>query len=355
MMKIQHLYKKIKFLWTIYRTHKEQLQSNKPKRTEFNIEIFNDTIKFMAKHQIIIESDVLADPSHNFNPLNEIEILLKRLASFENEYHIVDNNLHVYPFTFLVTTILSQARKALDSLSEINVKNKKIAYYESKKNASLDDLIDMWKKKLNAENEHRISHPLARRELEIKLLLAIMKKKHPLHINFYLVLYADAKKDNYVPSSDHEKTSIKVMDEIIEFFEIGHATPDMIYKSIAMQIFELFKKLIPQPELKEIINRLIYYSFGKDYKNFADFGKKSNYFKNIVGDFVVYDFDDEQISKKKIRVAKILIKDMKKTIPVMRDPKFDSFYNLMATNPLYYRLLGAYSNYFGFFPKNLYA
>lgn len=225
------------------RVVKAQRRSRKQIKYESRSDLFNETLEFMTQHQILLESDLLADPEHNFNPLNEIETFLKKLSSFENEYHLVKNNLHVYPFTFLLATILSQGRKALDSLSEVNVKNKKVAYYESKKNASLDDLIDIWKKKLCAENEHKISHPLARREIEIKLLLAIMKKKHPLHINFYLLLYADAKKDDYIASSEHERNTIKVMDEIIEFFEVGHATPDMIYKSIAMQIFELFKNL----------------------------------------------------------------------------------------------------------------
>lgn len=345
-------FKKIRFKWLSKRIKKAQQQSRRQIVTESRDDLFNEALEFMAQHKIILESDIHADPSNDFNPLIEIEALFQRLSLFENEYCLVKNNLRVYPFTFLVATILSQGRKALDQLAEVDKDNKKVSYYENKKNASLDDLIDLLRKKLNAENEHKISHPLARREIEIKLLLAIMKKKHPLHINFYLLLYADAKKDDYIASSEHERNTIKVMDEIIEFFEIGHATPDMIYKSIAMQIFELFKSLIPPSELKEIINRLIYYSFGKDYKNFADFGKKSNYLKNIVGDFVVYDFDDEQTSKKKVRVAKILIKDMKRTMPVMRDPKFDAFYDLMATNPIYYRLAGSYDKYFGILPKN---
>lgn len=330
----------------------QQQQSCKRLTSESRDDLFSQTLKFMEQHLILLESDVRIDSSDNFNPLDEIETILKRLSLFENEYRIVDNKLRVYPFTFLVATILSQGRKALDLLAEVDKDHKKVSYYENKKNASIDDLIDLLRKKLDAKNEHKISHPLARREIEIRLLLAIMKKRHPLHINFYLLLYADAKNDDYIPSSEHERSTIKVMDEIIEFFEVGHATSDMIYKSIAMQIFELFKNLIPASELKEIINRLIYYSFAKDYKNFADFGKKSNYLKNIVGDFVVYDFDDEQTSKKKVRVAKILIKDFKKTIPVMRDPKFDSFYDLMATNPIVYRLTGYYNKYFGNLPKN---
>lgn len=342
----------IKFAWMMRRIYKVQRRSRKQIKTESRDDIFNETLAFMAQHQIILESDVHADPSHNFYPLNEIEALLKRLSSYEDSYRLMENKLRVYLLTFLATVILSQGRKALDLLSEVNVKNKKIAYYESKKNASLDDLIDLWERKLTGENEHSVSHPLARHEFKLKRMLAVMKKKHPEHINFFLLHFIEQRNDEYFQKELYQGQIKEVVEDILDFFEVGHATPDMIYKSIAMQIFELFKDLVQLSELKEIINRLIYYSFAKDYKNFTDFGKKGNYLKNMVGEFAIFDFGDDKELRRKHRVGKIFVKDLKKANQIVTVPFFAPFIDLIATNPLYYRLSRLRTKYFGFLPKN---
>ena len=114
------------------RVYKTQRRSRKVIKTESRDDLFNETLEFMLEHQIILESDIHTDRSHNFYPLNEIEALLKRLSSYEDSYRLMENKIRVYLLTFLATVILSQGRKALDLLSEVNVKNKKIAYYESK-------------------------------------------------------------------------------------------------------------------------------------------------------------------------------------------------------------------------------
>lgn len=334
------------------RLSKAQQKSRKEIKTEFRDDLFNETLEFMLQHQIDLESDILADPSQKFNPLNEIEDLLKKLSSFENEYRLMENKLRVYPLTFFVTVILAQGRKALDLLGEVNTNNKRIAYYEAGKNGKIDNLIELWTKRLEGENENKLSHPQSRREYEVKRMLAVMKKKHPEHINFFLLHLIEQRNDEYFQKELYQGKIKEVVEDILDFFEVGHATPDMIYKSMAMQIFELFKDIAQLSELKEIINRLIYYSFGKDYKNFTDFGKKGNYLKNMVGEFAIFDFDDEKELRKKHRVGKIFIKNIKASNSLMNDPKFDPFTDMMATNPLYYRLSRLRVKYFGFLPKN---
>lgn len=337
------------------RVYKTQRRSRKIIKTESRDDLFSETLQFMAQHQIIIESDVPADPSHNFNPLNEIEAILKELSSFEDEYRHVENKLRVFPLTFFVVVILAQGRNALDLLSEVNTDNKRIAYYEAGKNGKIDNLIELWTKKLDGGNENKLSHPQARREVEVKKMLAMMKKHHPEHINFLLLHYIDIRNDEYFLKGLQESNIKEVVEDILDFFQVGHATKDMIYKSIAMQIFELFKDRIDASELKEIIRRLVYYCFEKEYKNFTDFGKKSNYLKNMVGEFAVFDFDDEKTLKQKSRVGKIFAKQMKKDFILMRDPKFTPFLDLMVSNPLLYRLSRLKIKYFGFLPKNFHS
>lgn len=334
------------------RVIKAQRRSRKQIKTESRNDLFNETLEFMAQHQIHLESDLIVAPNLNVNPLHEIETLLKKLSSFENEFRLMEKKLRVYEKTFLATLILCQGRTAIDLLGEIGAKNKRVAYYESNKKASLDDLIDHWTKKLEGENENKISHPQARRELKVRRMLAVIKKNRPQHINFFLLHYVEIKEDQYFDDELKALNVKAVITDILNFFEVGYATEDMIYKSIAIQIFELFKNDIPIGELKEIISHLLYYSFGKEYKNFTNFNKKEVYLKNVVGDFAVLDFDNEETLKQKNRIGKIFVNDLKKSNPIFKNLQFASFLETIAFNPLAYRLLRLRMKYFGFLPKN---
>lgn len=346
------LLKIIKFGWMMRRVVKAQRRSQKTIKIESRNDLFNETLVFMAQHQIHLESDLVISPDLNVNPLYEIETLLKKFSSFENEYRLMENKIRVYEKTFLSALILYQGRQAIDFLNEIDAKNKRVAYYESNKKSSLDDLIDHWNKKLAGENENKISHPMARRELKVRRMLAVIKKNRPQHINFFLLHYAEMKDDEYL-NTELESGNIKdVITDILNFFEVGYATEDMICKSIAIQIFELFKNDIPIGELKETISHLLFYSFGKEYKNFTNFNKKEVYLKNVVGDFAILDFDNEETLKQKNRIGRIFINGLKKSNPIFKNPKFASFLETMAFNPLAYRLLRLKIKYFGFLPKN---
>lgn len=334
------------------RAVKAQRRSRKQITIESADDLFQDTLQFMAQHQIVLESDVVRDPDDHTNPIDEIENLLKKLSNYELEYRLMPEKLCVYPSVFLAVVVLSQARKALDALDEVNKENKKIAYYENNRNSSLDKLIKHWTEMLDGKNENKLSHHQSRREIEVRRMLATMKKRHPEHINFYLLLYSDIRTDEFFQGELKKDKVDVVINDILDFFEVGHATPDMIYKSVALQIYELFKASAPIVELKEIIASLIYYSFGKEYKNFTDFDKKTIYLKNVVSDFGVFDLDDIQNQRYKNRIAKIFVKNMVKSNPFLKHDMYHQFLNNLRSNPLYFRHLRLYIKYFGFLPKN---
>lgn len=345
-------YKKARLIHACSRMAEAQRQSKIQITTESRDDLFQDTLRFMAQHKIEFESDAVRDSEDDVNPLDEIENLFRNLSSYETEYRLMPEKLRVYPSTFLAAVLLSQARNALDLLSEVDKENKKIAYYESKKNASLDDLIDLWTKRLDAQNENKLSHSQSRREVEVRRMLARMKKKHPDHINFYLLLYADIRHDE-VFQTDLKKDRLDgVINDILDFFEVGHATPDMIYKSVALQIFELFKEIVPLKDLKEIIAELIEKSFDKEYKNFSGFDKKAVYLKNVVGDFGIFDLDDQKNQRYRDRITKVFIKNMMRSNPFLKNSMYQSFFDKMRSNPLYFRLSRLYIKYFGFLPKD---
>lgn len=334
------------------RVYKAQRRSRKQITTESRDELFQDIIKFMIQHQIVLESDVPPDANDDINPLETIENLLKKLSNYENEYRLMSDKLRVYPITFLASLLLYQARKALDALSEVNKDNKKIAYYESNKNSTLDKLIEHWTTMLDGQNENRLSLPQSRREIELRQMLAKVKKIKPDRINFYLLLYADIRQDEYFQGELKKDKIDVVINDILDFFEIGYATPDMIYKSVAIQIHELFKELVPANELKEIIAKLIEYSFCKEYKNFSGFDKKIVYLKNTVGDFGVFDLDDVKNQKYRNRTGKFFIKKMVESNGVLKHPMFESYVQKISTNPLFLRHSRLHTKYFGFLPKN---
>jgi len=68
--------------------------------------------------------------------------------------------------------ILDLAKEAITHLDEVTKDNKKLAYYESSKNASLNSLIEHFTKKLTAKNENKISTKQAKKEVKIKRFIA---------------------------------------------------------------------------------------------------------------------------------------------------------------------------------------
>ncbi len=95
------IFLKIKYSWMMRKVINAQRRSRRQITTEDRNDLFQDTLKFMVQHQIILESDVVPDPDDTVNPIDEIEIFLKKLSIHETEYRLMPNKLHVYPMTFL--------------------------------------------------------------------------------------------------------------------------------------------------------------------------------------------------------------------------------------------------------------
>ncbi|MEA3553230.1 MAG: hypothetical protein U9R39_02375 [Campylobacterota bacterium] len=82
----------------------------------------NDTLKFQ-----------------NFKSNNDLLTKLEQLKKLEAIYCKSENKI-ILPKLTIIIQILQDAKNAIDTLNSIGKNNKKLAYYESNKNASLEDL-----------------------------------------------------------------------------------------------------------------------------------------------------------------------------------------------------------------------
>lgn len=245
-----------------------------------------------------IESDYKKDKNEKTNPIDEIEKILIELAKYENYYIKTQNKTKILPGIYLTIHFINEARKAIETLQEVTKDNKKISYYESNKNASIDDLITLYKNKLEANGEHKISTNSAKLEIITKHFITNFKKNFPLAFNMYIYAMRETYKVK-PPFFLKNKITIEnrlLMNDIIDFFEIGHVTPSAIYKSTAIYIYELFRNTsIKKEELNTYIENLFIYSFGLDkYTNFKNFEIENYYIKNIIADFIVLDTNNEK-------------------------------------------------------------
>lgn len=135
-------------------------------------------------------------------------------------------------------------------------------------------------------------------EILQKQFMANFKKNFPLAFNMYI--YATREVYKVKPFFFlRNKITIEnrlLMNDIIDFFEVGHVTPSAIYKSTAIYIYELFRDTsIKKEELNNYIENLFIYSFGLDkYTNFKNFEIENYYIKNIIADFIVLDTNNEK-------------------------------------------------------------
>ena len=75
---------------------------------------------------------------------------------------------------------------------------------------------------------------------------------------------------------------------IFDFYRVGHATDDQIYKSVAIQIYNIYKNEFTEKELQEdIISPIITSCFDldKNYSNFNNIYIQEAYIKNLVYNF----------------------------------------------------------------------
>jgi hypothetical protein len=255
---------------------------------------FINTMLQLNINNIPIESDYIKKKNEEFDPIKEIENIALQLASYETQYIFGDNKGKILPRLYLTIYFIDQARKAIDKLEEVDKNNKKYSYYESNKNASVEDLITLYKNKLEANNEHKLSTIASKSEILLKLIITTLKKEDPILVNilsfFFIEGYTGENKwysRKFKPSYDNRL----LIDDLIDFFGVGHVTKNAIYKSTAIYIFELYRNTsIEKEKLKELIDLLFIYSFGIDkYTNFSNFDTENYYIKNIVYPFYIFD------------------------------------------------------------------
>jgi len=258
--------------------------------------------------------------------------------------------------------VMILAKEALSHLEQVTANNKKFAYYESNKNASIETLIKHFTKKLIAKNENKISTKQAKNEVKIKRFIAKLKKHDTLFINFYLMLYTmypisklDFKKE--------DEEYIELFQDIFEFYSIGHTTEQQIYKSIAIQIYKIYEPYITkiekdtattEQELKENISLLIDYIFDthKPYKNFNNINEEA-YVKNIIYRFPLFECDN-LLQEKQIKRFRFYFVS-KNTLVPKYVPKFlrRYFSNKFLKSPLIFYRTSTLTTLFGLIQKKI--
>lgn len=287
----------------------------------------------------------------NFNNKKSYEDFLSLAKSEKHYIQNTDNKEKILPKLSLTLQILQDAQTAIMKLKSINKSNKKIAYYESSKNSNLDKLIQHFTKKLNLQGEDEISFPLAKKEIKLKRFITRLKKRHPLIINYQLALFKiyDFNKMNISKEDKHLMIGITKM---LEFFTLGHATEQQIHKSVAIQIYFLYKDKFTHVELTTLIGNIIDIIFETEspYINFESFNQEEAYVKNRVNDFILFDLDDTLKTKQTAKMKYIIEKNIIEQNIFYRLPFIKHFIHQMINNPLFYILYMEQIKFFGFTP-----
>lgn len=234
-----------------------------------------------------------------------------------------NKNNPAYPNVYYILDLISLANEAIEHLEQVTADDKKVAYYESNAKASLDDLIKLYIDKLNATNENKLSTLVAKREMQLKKHIVKLKKHDPLFTNFYLMLFVLYPISNFKFKKDEEQY-IELLQDMFEFFRIGHATKPQICKSVAIQIYKFYERNISKvdregkttdKELKEQIGKLIDLSLHteKPYVNFNNIDEEP-YIKNIVYNFPLFECDTK-LANKQIRRFKFYFTGKNKLTP----------------------------------------
>lgn len=304
---------------------------------------FRETLDFRSFNPNIFEySDKLID---------EIEKLVKIERSY---FQKKDDDKKILPKLALAFQIINDAKDAIQKLEQINSSNKKIAYYESSKNANLDDLVRHFSKKLDLKNEEELHLPFSRKEIKLKRFIARLKKHHTLTINYYFA-FIKIYDIEFLKVHKDEKKFLKGIKGIMEFFTLGHATHAQIHKSIALQLYSIYKNDFTHTQLTNIIGNIIDIVFETDrnYQNFNGFNQKRVYIKNRVDNFILFDLDDDMNTIQKEKINKIF-EDfiIKETIFFLRPFKRKLIHNIVSY-PLEYLLSMEQVKSFGFAPKKI--
>lgn len=339
------LWQKASILFLLFKTEKDysisKLLFQKYKKYNIVEEVnFSDTLKFR---------------SFDFNSFDYSKQLLEnieKLVNTETSYLQRDEETKkILPKLALTLQIINYANDAIAKLDRVNASNKKISYYESSNHANIDDLIEHFKKKLKSTGEESLNFPMSKKEFKLKLFITRLKKRHNLVTNYYLSLLKFLDTTLFKLSED-EKKFLQGLESMIEFFTLGHASKYQIHKSVAIQLYSIYKNDFTHSQLTEMIGNIINIIFEpeKPYQNFNGFNQKKVYIKNRINNFILYDLNDEQstlqIQKSKKFFDDIIVKDLNFFVrPIMR-----YMTNQLIDKPLVFMLLMEQIKSFGITP-----
>lgn len=281
--------------------------------------------------------------------------LICKLATVEKTYiYDIQEKEFCYFRIRYVFHIIELAKYALFELNRISKDNKTIGYYEDTKYSSINNLIKEFQAKLDARGHEQIFIKQARREIQFKRLFAKMKKHNRLFFNFYLMMFTLYPIDNMKSKISKEDMDIfEFMINVFSFYSIGHATPNQIYKSVAIQIYKYYQNDFTKDELENIISELIDLCFQTDspYTNFNNIDQEP-YIKNLVASFPLFECNNDLSLKQYTKVKRFFLA---KNLLIPRwVPKFLQRFiiNRYIQKPLQYYQKHAFLTFFGFMQRN---
>lgn len=233
--------------------------------------------------------------------------LIQKFAKVEQTYvYDISEKEYCYLRIRYIFHIIELAQYALVALAQVTKDNKKVCYYENKKYSSIEELIEELQNKLDAKGHDQIHIKEARREVQIRRLLAKMKKYNRLFFNFYLTIFTLFPIENMRSKISQKDMDIfNLMIALFDFYSVGHATPNQIYKSVAIQLYKYYQDDFTKEELEKMIGELIELCFhlDKEYTNFNQIDQEP-YIKNLIGYFPLFECDNNQAKEQFVKVKR---------------------------------------------------
>ncbi|MDP3587947.1 MAG: hypothetical protein Q8R58_07840 [Sulfuricurvum sp.] len=251
-------------------------------------------------------------------------------------------------YIFILFEQALEGSKLLDSVSK---DDKSVAYYEA--SSKIDDLVKMYKDRLNAKNEQELLLKATKNEFRLKKWIAHMRKIHHLFFNMYLLFLTLFPPDKF-KMNKKDRELLPLMKNLFSFYRLGHATPKQIHKSMAIQIYKLYEMHdnVKRDQLKDKIGDLIDYVMHTDtpYKNFNDIDQEA-YIKNIVQEFLVFDCHTDTSRHQMKSFKRYFV--YKNTIYPWWLPRFirTKIFNRFLDTPLLMYRRMAFMTFFGFLSK----
>ncbi len=280
--------------------------------------------------------------------------LIEKFIKYEQSYvYDMKNEHYCYQRIRYSFRIIELAQEGIYKLSQVNKDNKTIAFYENRKNSSIDELIKEFTLELEAKGHKKKHIRQAVNETKLKRLLSRMKKPNSkLFFNFYLtVLSLYSLDDLKARTKEKNRDALELAKSMFEFLSVGHATSNQINKSVAIQLYYYYKDAINKEELQKMIGELIDLCLHTEtpYMNFNNIDQEP-YIKNIVDKFPIFECSNDLALKQNYKAKRFFIH---------KNPFLPSFLplilkkyliNKFITKPIQYYQKNAVLTFFGFTP-----